>query len=63
MSVTFWVDESRDVHHPVNGGGQLRQVLLDDTPDRFQVDLQVVVSEHVAETGYRPPRHLGLRCS
>jgi hypothetical protein len=50
------------VRHPVNCGNQLRQVLFHDCPDYFEVNLEVVVHDHVAKAGNGAPRYFKLRC-
>ena len=51
----------RGTSHSPNGGRQLRKIAVHNAPNRIEVDPQVRVHEHVAESRYGLPRNVSLR--
>ncbi len=55
-----WPFNSQLPKHGMNLLFKRRQVILNHPPYVIEIDAQILVHQHVAETGDIPPRHIGV---
>jgi hypothetical protein len=46
--------------HFIDGHLQIRQIILNNIPNSFQIDAQIIVDQHIPETSVLVPFHLGM---